>query len=63
VEIFVLGQNEEILGQMKVNLYLISSGPYHQNFAISLKKGENTRIFFDLKISQIIDVELQSIEA
>jgi hypothetical protein len=51
------------VGTIKVNLYLISTGPYHQNFAILQKNGENSRIYFDFKISQIIEIELNSIKA
>lgn len=63
VEIFILDQTEQVIGESKVNLFLISSGPYHQNFSIQLKKASNARIHFDLKISQVIEIELNSIEA
>lgn len=63
VEIYIIDQNEQIVGESKVNLFLISSGPYHQNFSINLKKGPTARIHFDLKISQVIEIELNSIEA
>jgi hypothetical protein len=55
--------SENAIGTLKLNLYLVSTGPYHQNFAINLKNGETSRIYFDLKISQIIEIELDSIRA
>lgn len=37
---------------------MISSGPYHNDLAVSLKKGNATRLSFDVKISQVIEIEL-----
>lgn len=46
-----------------MNLYLISTGPYHQDFAVNLKKEEKTRISFDMKISQIVEIQVESLLA
>jgi hypothetical protein len=46
--------NKEEVGSMKINLYLISTGPYHQDFLINFKNKKSGRISFDLKLSQII---------
>lgn len=41
----------------------MSTGPYHLDFPVELKRGENTRISFDMKIAQAIEIKLDSIEA
>ena len=51
------------MGQISINLYLISYGPYHQDYGVKLKKGENFRASFDMKISQVIEIKIDSIEA
>ena len=41
----------------------MSNGPYHLDFPVKLKRGENTRISFDMRIAQVIEIKLDSIEA
>ena len=40
------------VGHLKINLYLLATGPYHQDFSISLQKAESARLSFNLKIAQ-----------
>jgi len=42
------------VGLLKINLYLLATGPFHQDFAISMQKDNNARLSFNFKISQFI---------
>jgi hypothetical protein len=46
------------LGSLKINLFLLSTGPYHQDFCLPLPKAMSTRIAFNLKISQLAKISL-----
>lgn len=61
IKIILNDEKENIVGELQVNLYLISTGPYHQDFAINSKKKCKTRVSFDFKISQILEVQLKSL--
>lgn len=56
-------QDKHLIGSLKINLFLLATGPYHQDFAIQLSKAENARISFNLKIAQEVAVKLQVQEA
>lgn len=43
---------------LKINLFVICTGPYHQDFFLEFKNGKSGRISFDFKVSQLIDVRL-----
>ena len=43
-------------------MYIISTGPYHQDFIINFNNNKNGRISFDFKVSQLIEMSLQSVE-
>lgn len=58
-----LDQNSATVGTLKINLYLLATGPYHQDFAISLLKDTNARLSFNLKISQFIKMKFEILEA
>jgi hypothetical protein len=49
------------VGSLKINLYLICTGPYHQDFMMEFKNGKIGRISFDFKVSQLIELSLQSL--
>lgn len=49
-----LDKNSLSVGSLKINLYLLATGPFHQDFAISLQKDTNARVSFNFKISQFI---------
>lgn len=53
--------DEKVVGEISINMYYISTGPYHQDYAVKLKKGDNTRVSFDMKVSQVIEIRLDSI--
>ena len=63
LKIIFLTEGERETGQILINLFLISTGPYHQDYAVKMKKGENTRVSFDMKIAQVIEIKLDSIYA
>jgi len=48
------------VAKVKINLYLITTGPYYHDFELKFPNGKAGRISFDLKISQIIDVKIKS---
>jgi len=47
-------ETENIVASLRINLYLISVGPYHQDFMLEFKNGKIGRISFDFKVSQLI---------
>ena len=61
--ISLFDQDNRLLGSLKINLYLLATGPYHQDFAIPLSKADNARISFNLKIAQEVGLKLQVEEA
>lgn len=44
------------IANLKINLYYIVSGPYHHDFSVGKK---DARLIFDLKISEVVEVEIQ----
>lgn len=61
--VHAIDQGESIVGSLKINLYLICTGPYHQDFMMEFKNGKIGRISFDFKVSQLIELSLQSLQA
>ena len=64
LKVELVNQQEEVknvVGFIQINMYLISTGPYHQDFSIKLRNGEKARISFDMKVSQIIKMEVQAL--
>lgn len=51
------------VGYLKINLYLLANGPFHQDFAINLKDDPAARVSFNLKIAQIIKMKFDFLEA
>lgn len=45
------------VGFLKINLFLLANGPFHQDFAINLKDDPSARLSFNLKIAQIIKMK------
>ena len=57
--ISVQNQLQKRVAFLKINLYLIATGPFHLNLAVNW--GETSgRISFDLKMSQIISLQVAS---
>lgn len=50
-------RNSVEVGELRVNLYLLANGPFHQDFAINLKDDPAARVSFNLKIAQIIKMK------
>lgn len=63
IEVSITNERREIVGRVRINLFLITTGPYHQDFAVEFSNGVLGRISFDLKISQIISLKIESISA
>jgi hypothetical protein len=63
LEVSILRGDGEVVASIKINLFLIATGPFHQDFALSFPSQRTGRISFDLKISQIIDLRIESLES
>lgn len=48
-----------MIGSLKINLYHLATGPYHQDFALPLPKASGTRLSFNLKIAQRVKMRLK----
>lgn len=49
-----------VLGSLKINMYLISVGPYHLDFEIPMNATNKPRISFDFKISQVVNIRIDT---
>jgi len=47
---------------LRLNLYQISVGPYHQDFQVNFSNGCLARISLDVKISQLIELDIRPAE-
>lgn len=50
-------RNSLEVGNLKINLYILATGPFHQDFAINLKDDPAARVSLNLKIAQIIKMK------
>lgn len=50
----VFADNRQKVASLKLNLYQISVGPYHQDFLLKASEKRQARISMDVKISQIV---------
>lgn len=55
--------NKKVIGELKVNLYLLATGPYHQDFLMPLPESEGTRVSFNMKVAQEVKMALKIKEA
>ena len=58
----IRNEDQKIRGELKISLFKIATGPYHQDFLINTKNDKDFRISFDFKIAQIIEVQAQVVE-
>lgn len=54
VNVYVLHEDAKV-GEIRLNLYLIATGPYHQDFPIKFTNKTAGRICADVRISQVVD--------
>ena len=57
-----MDDNKKDIGHIRINLYLLATGPYHQDFSIPVAQAKGARISFDVKISQRVRLYLKVIE-
>jgi hypothetical protein len=50
----------ETVGRLKMNMFTLWTGPYHQDFALRTIKPGNCRISFNFKISQGIHMKISN---
>jgi len=48
-----------VIGTLKINLYHLATGPYHQDFSVPLPKAPGARLSFNLKVAQMIQMQLK----
>mgnify|MGYP000905415850 CR=1 FL=1 len=61
--IVFVDEKGNVIGNLKINLFLLATGPYHQDFAIDLVQCKEARITFNLKISQFVTMRMKVNEA
>lgn len=54
-----LNKTSTTVGTLKINLFLLATGPFHQDFAIVLQKDTSARLSFNFKISQFIKMKFE----
>jgi len=55
----VIEEPTKIIGTLKINLYQLATGPYHQDFSVPLPKAPGARLSFNLKVAQMIQIYLK----
>ena len=48
LEVTIRNENKKIVGKVSINLFLITTGPFHQDFELVFANGKIGRISFDL---------------
>ena len=51
------------VSSIKINMYLLATGPFHQDFAVPLPDAPHARLSFDLRISQSVKMRVKVNEA
>lgn len=59
ISIAIVEDQNRPVGSLKINLYLLATGPYHQDFSIPLPKAPGARLSFNLKIAQLVKIRLR----
>jgi hypothetical protein len=59
IAITILEEHNKPIGSLRINLFLLATGPYHQDFAIPLPKAAGARLSFNLKIAQLVKIRLR----
>jgi hypothetical protein len=58
-----IDKNNIEVGTLKINLYVLATGPFHQDFALKLANDPTARLSFNLKIAQIIKMKFEFLQA
>ena len=61
LEVSILREDGEQVGNIRINLFLIATGPFRQDFALCFPSQRTGRLSFDIKLSQIIDLKIESL--
>jgi hypothetical protein len=59
ITISIVDEQNKQQGSLKINLYLLATGPYHQDFSVPLPKAPGARISFNLKIAQNVKIRIR----
>lgn len=55
----VCNQRGKVIGETQIPLFCLATGPSHNDFALKGKDMQRTRLFFDLKFSQHLELSIQ----
>mgnify|MGYP006898480754 CR=1 FL=1 len=58
IQFGVVNENEEIIGKLSLNMFLIVTGPWRHDFMIQYTNGLSGRLGMDIKCSQTIDLQM-----
>jgi hypothetical protein len=61
LEVTAYNKSKTPIGSLKINLFNIWVGPYHLDFKLELEKCPTTRISFNFKISQGIQLKIDNV--
>jgi len=53
----IIEDQSTVIGTLKINLYHLATGPYHQDFSVPLPKSQGTRLSFNVKIAQMVGLQ------
>jgi hypothetical protein len=59
ITITINDDQNKAIGSLKINLYLLATGPYHQDFSIPLPKAPGARLSFNLKMAQLVKIRMR----
>jgi hypothetical protein len=63
LQVEIQDESARSVGSLSINLFLIATGPFHQDFALQFENGTVGRISFDLRLSQVIELSVQGLAA
>lgn len=63
ISVFQAVGTEVKVAELKLNLFLIATGPYHQDFPIRYTNKAEGRVSLDVRISEVVDLRIESLHA
>ena len=48
------------MAELKLNLFLIATGPYHQDFPIRYTNKCEGRMSIDIRVTEVVDIHMES---
>lgn len=60
LEVEAFNIKKQVMGSLRINMYIIWTGPYHLDFKLPIKDCKTCRVSFNFKMSQGITVKIQN---